>query len=413
MVQQRTLLYLAREYPLPLNSAARLRTFNWLLHLSKRFQVTLVAPARGNLTDMERQALEGRCHRVIVARRQSTSVGRLPQRLWRGLTHLFTGIPAEAHALIAGDVAQQVRHLMRAQRFDVAFAERWTQVNLATSAAPFSMLDAGELQTPRQAIESQYSNNPLRRMLRALWFSMQTEAEATALSRFHLILLNRVPARDELLRVIGTVNSTLVLPEGLNTEHFSPPESNEFNPRRIVFYSSLRSFNQQDALHHLRVNLLPRVQRRFGNVGLTVISQSCPAPLREQLQADPDVVYYDMSDDPRPRLQGAAVAVLPLRLGRGSRSRLIQLLAMGVPTVATPLATAGLEVASGDGLLIAKEDGDFADAICQILEDGSLRRDLAARGRALAEARLSLHATYGHLTDVLSEASLDLHGTQG
>jgi glycosyltransferase involved in cell wall biosynthesis len=86
---------------------------------------------------------------------------------------------------------------------------------------------------------------------------------------------------------------------------------------------------------------------------------------------------------------------------------------MGVPTVATPLATAGLEVASGDGLLIAKEDGDFADAICQILEDGSLRRDLAARGRALAEARLSLHATYGHLTDVLSEASLDLHGTQG
>jgi len=411
MIRKRTLLYLAREYPLPLNSAARLRTFNWLLHLSKRFRVTLVAPAHSALTDMERQALEGRCHRVIVAEAKPSRIWQHPQRFWRGLVHVFTGIPAEAQPLISGDVSRRVQQLLRGERFDVAFAERWTQVDLANGAAPFAMLDAGELQTPRQALESQFSNHPLRRLMRSLWYSMQLQAESDALARFQLILLNSSQARQEVSRAIGKVNTTLVLPEGLNTGHFAPAEDRNYNPRRIVFYSSLKSFNQQDALHHLREDLLPRVQRRFGNVGLTVISSWCPTPLREQLEADPDVVYYDTSQDPRPFLQGAALAVLPLRLGRGSRSRLMQLLAMGVPTVATPLATAGLEVASGDGLLIAKEAGDFADAICQILEDSSLRSDLAARGRSLAEARLSLHATYGHLTDVLSEASLDLHGT--
>ena len=66
MHRKRTLLYLAREYPLPLNSVARLRTFNWLLHLSKRFQVTLVAPARVQLSDMERQALEVAAERIRV-----------------------------------------------------------------------------------------------------------------------------------------------------------------------------------------------------------------------------------------------------------------------------------------------------------------------------------------------------------
>ena len=66
MAPQRTLLYLAHEYPFPLNSAARLRTFNWLLHLSKRFQVTLVAPARTEPSIMEREALAGRCHHIVI-----------------------------------------------------------------------------------------------------------------------------------------------------------------------------------------------------------------------------------------------------------------------------------------------------------------------------------------------------------
>jgi glycosyltransferase involved in cell wall biosynthesis len=272
------------------------------------------------------------------------------------------------------------------------------------------MLDAGEVQTSRQTTTLQLERNPLRRWWAAWTSGSQLRAEIDALRRFHLILLNSARARRQVEGYVGEAGTTLVLPEGLNTDHFAPRQ-HRFNPRRIVFHSSLASFNQQDALHHLRENILPRVRRRFGDVQITVISARCPAELREQLLADPDVEYLGDVEDPRPVLQSAALAVLPLRLGRGSRSRLIQLLSMGVPTVATPLATAGLDIASGDGVLLAKEEAAFADAMLQVLEDASLRRDLSARGRSLAEARLSLHATYGHLTDVLSKASLDLHGT--
>lgn len=411
MQAQRSLLYLAREYPMPLNAASRLRTFNWLLHLSKRFRVTLVAPAFHALSDMESQALDGRCQRIVtVAVHGRPQVRRLPHRVWRALRHVFTGVPAEAQALVRGGIAREVRHLLRHHRYDVAFAEHWAQVDLAHAAAPFVMLDAGELQTARQVEALRFGGAALRRWGASLWAGMQERAEADALARFHLILLNSARARQEVARVVGDTGTMLVLPDGLNTDHFAPQRVS-FNPRRVVFHSSLVSFNQQDALHHLRAHLLPRVRRCFGDVVLTVITQRCPAPLREQLQADPDVEFLGAVEDPRPILQSAAVAVLPLRLGRGSRSRLIQLLSLGVPTVATPLATAGLDVASGDGLLLAEGEAAFADAMLQVLEDASLRRDLAARGRALAEARLSLHATYGHLTDVLSEASLDLHGS--
>lgn len=411
MQKQRSLLYLARDHPLPLHSAAHLRTFNWLLHLSKRFDVTLVAPVFHPPSEMEQQALDGRCHRVVlVPVHAESTIQRLPQRLWQAMRHLATGVPADSQPLVTGAVARAVRRLVQQQRFDVAFAERWTQASMAHAAAPFTMLDAGELQTARQVERQRLSRNPLRRGLAALWADHQMQQEVDALSGFHLILLNNVRSRQELSRQVGNAGTMLVLPDGLNTEYFAPA-SGGFHPRRIVFHASLQSFNQQDALHHLRENLLPRVRRRFGTVLLTVITPKCPAPLRELLQAEPDVEFVDEGADPRPILQSAALAVLPLRLGRGSRGRLMQLLAMGVPTVATPLATAGLDIASGDGVLIAKEEAAFADAMLQVLEDSSLRRDLAARGRSLAEARLSLHATYGHLTDVLSEASLDLHGS--
>ncbi|MFQ5600671.1 MAG: glycosyltransferase, partial [Candidatus Krumholzibacteriia bacterium] len=106
----------------------------------------------------------------------------------------------------------------------------------------------------------------------------------------------------------------------------------------------------------------------------------------------------------------AAVAVMPLRFGSGSRSRLAQLLSMGVPTVITPVAARMLDVVSGDGVLVAPDGADFAEAVAQVLNDSSLRKDLSRRGRETAEARLSMRATYEHMTEVLGNAALELPG---
>jgi glycosyltransferase involved in cell wall biosynthesis len=99
-------------------------------------------------------------------------------------------------------------------------------------------------------------------------------------------------------------------------------------------------------------------------------------------------------EDPRTALYPAAVAAMPLRFGGGSRSRMAQLLALGVPVVATPCAVRGLELVSGDGVLIAAAGADFARTLADVLADPSLREDLSRRGRATAERRLSIAATY-------------------
>ncbi len=78
---------------------------------------------------------------------------------------------------------------------------------------------------------------------------------------------------------------------------------------------------------------------------------------------------------------------------------------MGIPTVVTPVGARGLDVASGDGVLIADHEEDFSTAVSQVLLDKTLRKDLARRARETAESRLSMEATYGRLIDVLEAAN--------
>jgi glycosyltransferase involved in cell wall biosynthesis len=93
---------------------------------------------------------------------------------------------------------------------------------------------------------------------------------------------------------------------------------------------------------------------------------------------------------------------MPLRFGTGSRSRLAQLLALGVPVVATPHAARGLGVRSGDGVVIAAAGPEFARVLGDVLLDASLRDDLSQRGRATAEAQFSIAATYEFLSEQLA-----------
>jgi hypothetical protein len=71
--------------------------------------------------------------------------------------------------------------------------------------------------------------------------------------------------------------------------------------------------------------------------------------------------------------------------------------------VASPAAARGLDLRSGEGILIAKNGADFVTTLVQVLVDPSLRGDLAYRARAVAQRRLSLEATYDRLSSLLAE----------
>lgn len=405
MSTRRSLLYLAREYPVPVSSASRLRTFNWLLHFSTRFEVTLVAPAWHHLIEHDLEALHGRC-REIVAPVPTVRTGfarRMSTRLAATFSHAVSGMPRLHHHLSTGNVRDALRRVFDRRRFDFVFADHWAWHDTFFAAAPIRVLDSGELQSSRHSFDLELSRNPILRAQRERLKRLHRDAEAEVIAHSTLVLVRDSKARREMMQATGGRGRTMIVPAGLDTSYFRARRG-PINPRNVVFFTSLDGPTQRDALRFLHRELLPGVRDQVGDVRLTVVAPESAPELEDVLRRDPTVRFTGPLDDPRTELSRAAVAVLPLRFGSGAPDRLAQLLSMGIPTVVTPVAVRGLDVASGDGVLIVDEETEFSNAVSQVLLDKSLRSDLSRRARETAETRLSMEATYGRLIDILEDA---------
>jgi glycosyltransferase involved in cell wall biosynthesis len=395
------LLYLAREFPIPVSSAARLRTYNWVLHLSRHFDLTFVSPVRSPIELSHREALEPYCARVLLPQLRPRRPGprTLAGRLLAEARYLATGLPPEAWWFQRGQARAAIEELRRDEQFDVVFSDRWTWGPAALEAAPRRVLDAAALHASRIEAALEISRNPLRRWLRRHILRGLAHHEARAVSRATLVL-TMDPASRRAVGAVAGEERTLMLPAGLCTRYFSPRRT-QIDPSNVLFFGSMSSASQRDALVHLQQDLMPLVRQRLRHAHVTVVDED---PIPELANDDGDRLHFTGSlEDERTVLWHGAVAAFPLRFGSGPRTRIAQLLAMGIPVVATRTAVRGLGLRSGDGVLVAHDGPEFAKALTQALIDASLRDDLSRRAREVALSRLSITATYDRVSQLLAQ----------
>ena len=402
MPQRRQLLYLAREFPIPVSSSARLRTFNWVMHLSKHFDVTFVAPVHTAPESTHLEALEPYCSQVRVPHIRSGPWGprTVVGRLLAELRYLAAGVPPEAWWLQRGEPRAVLDRARLDRSFDVVFAERWTWGAAALRIAARCVLDGAALQAGRVGEAMRESRNPLRRLLRRHVTRSLAGQEASAMAAATLVLTLDPAARRSARELCGE-ERTLLLPSGLCMQYFAPRRT-IIDPSNVLFFGALANPAQRDALVHLHHDLLPLVRQKLRHAHVTVVGEE-PIPEIERHGPDESVSFTGFVEDERPILWRGAVAALPLRFGSGPRMRIAQLLAMGIPVVATPAAVRGLDLRSGDGILIVQDGPEFAATLAQTLLDSSLRNDLSRRARQVAQTRLSIAATFDRVSELLAQ----------
>ena len=108
--------------------------------------------------------------------------------------------------------------------------------------------------------------------------------------------------------------------------------------------------------------------------------------------------------DVRDYLAMGTVVTLPLRMEYGHRGRIFEIMAMGIPIVATPEAIKGMDIGNSDGILIEQSPLSFAQAVLHVLNNRGYADQLGMQGRKAAVERFSHKVTYGRLADLLSES---------
>jgi len=177
------------------------------------------------------------------------------------------------------------------------------------------------------------------------------------------------------------------VPTGVDVDYFAPDGVAEA-PDRLVFTGSMDWYPNEDGIAHFIEAVLPRIRRAVPTAALTVVGRN-PSARLQALAAAAGVEVTGLVDDVRPHMAAAAVYVVPLRVGGGTRLKIFEALSMAKAVVSTTIGAEGLPLTPGQDYLSADDPAAFADAVVALLRDPVRRRAIGAAGRRLVEARYS------------------------
>ena len=202
---------------------------------------------------------------------------------------------------------------------------------------------------------------------------------------------------------------TAVVRNGVDLSYFSPDHADvEPEPDRIVFTGLMTYRPNIDAALFLINDILPRLRRLRPEVALTVVGDGRAGDLA--LLRQPGVTVTGWVSDVRPYLRSASVVVAPLRIGGGTRLKVVEALAMAMPLVTTTIGCEGLDVRHGEHLLVADDADQFARDVAGLLADPDRGRILGAAGRAVATASYSWDGAVQELEDLYGRLALPARG---
>ncbi len=189
-----------------------------------------------------------------------------------------------------------------------------------------------------------------------------------------------------LSNVLGSV------PTGVDTEFFCPMAVEQI-PASIVFLGSMDWMPNIDAVNWFAEVVFPRIKQEFPNVTLTIVGRK-PVPAVQALkERDTAIRVTGTVDDVRPDLSRSEVMIVPLRAGGGTRIKIFEAMATGLPVVSTRIGAEGLPVTHEQNILLADSPDEMVVAVSRLFRSSGFRRQIGDAGMALVKDRFGWAAS--------------------
>jgi polysaccharide biosynthesis protein PslH len=362
------ILYVTNNFPYPL-ATGLLRHYHLLEQLSRRHAVTLLSIVGSDFAPENEDALASVTERILTFPRRSS-------RLGRGLTRIRLLLPGSRTRTPAGRLGQAATGLIARERFDaVLFSGKATHPALRAFDKLPVVIDMCDTGSSRVLGNLRYA--PARRLpLLLLEYVEMRRAERLLAEKGDYLLFASARDRDLLFERHADLRERVpvgVLPNGVDLEYWRRTGS-ELGDSEVVFHGSMNWPPNEDAALHLIREVMPLVWRSHPDARLSIVGRSAGRAIHSAA-ADPRVLVTGAVADVRPYLERASVFAAPLRFGAGIQNKVLEAMAMEVPSIVSPLAAAG--VRSDDGrdppVAVASAANEFAAGLVELL--AAARRD--------------------------------------
>lgn len=385
------LLYLSQFPPSPPSFGAQRRMQGVMAALARHHEVTAVSLLT---PDHDRETVEramgGYCREVVLV--PMAQIDGRRKRLLQ-LRSLVSPRSFERQAFDVPALRTALRSLLARGTFDAATVEFPFLADQPLDAAspgslpPLRILDEHNIEFDLARQQARAEHGLLRRLHHtANWPKLRRE-ELTAFRTFDGVTFCSEADQQRAEAEVPGLRSAVV-PNAVDVDHFQPrPGDPPPDPDTVLFFGALNYFPNLDGLGAFFRDIWPLLSRSHPRARIKIVGQQPPPDILAL--RGPRIEVTGRVDDLRPHLASAAVTIAPLRIGGGTRFKILEALAMARPVVSTTLGAEGLEAEKGTHLLLADSPADFAAAVGRVLDTPALGQRLGAQGRKLVEERYS------------------------
>ena len=187
----------------------------------------------------------------------------------------------------------------------------------------------------------------------------------------------------EILSQMGQGKEIHIIANGVDVEQFTPSERVQVDRNTMIFVGGMGWFPNKDGMNFFIREVLPLILKENPDARLTVVGKSEGLDIPDTLQDK--VITTGFVEDFRPLVHAAGVYVLPLRVGSGTRLKLLEAMAMGKAIVSTRIGAEGVILDHGENILLADPPEAIADAVLKLMQSDDLRNRLGKAARVQAE----------------------------
>jgi len=392
------ILFLSPRQSLPARSGAKLREYHFLRALARSAEVTYLYFADPGAQPLTVEDLPF-CREVAG----------VPKPAAYGYRKTVMGIlgssPLPILNYTSPIMSAALERMLGARDFDIIHLDGIHMSHYALEAwkrknSPRAIFNWHNIESEAMRRYSVTTTSMARRWYAGYTAGKMERLESDILHRAfgHIVCSER---EREQLRRIAPEARIEVIENGVDTAYFAGSQAPSTS-RRIVFVGAMDYFPNSDAAGFFANQIWPQVRSRLAGAELTIVGSN-PGPAVLALGELPGVKVAGMVPDVRPFYRGALAAVVPLRTGGGTRLKILEAMAAGVPVVSTPLGAEGLEVVAGENLLLADsaDAKGWADRLVSLADSPALRQQLIEAGLRLVGSRYDweiqgakLRATY-------------------
>lgn len=379
-------LFVAPQVPWPLDVGSKIRIYNLVKSYASAGPVTLLcieqsSTDRQALAQLAAVAQTAECFRTDAAIAEAGKLAAVRQ--------LLRPVPKSVRAFRSSSLSAHIEMLLERERFDVMHVQRLSMTaNISATAhaaaKALKVLDLDDIESAKalRGVRLESWHTPRRYVYWAEYAKLE-RLERRAFAAFDRVLVCSAKDQERLL-ARGCVGQVQVFENGADLDGFA--DTVRDNGRTLVFFGAMDYQPNEDAAMYFARHIFPLVKREVQDARF-VIAGKAPSERIRALHDGRGIEVQGYVRDKRELFGATTVLVVPIRVGGGTRIKILEAMAAQRPVVSTSVGCEGIDVSTGENILVGDSPQAFAACCVELLRNEDRRRALGSAGQELVTRR--------------------------